>query len=83
MWRCLGNVCVLLHVRANGDCAVSLGVRESAGYTRTVVVCVGGWKAWPIGVLDTRTRARMNVRPRHLVELTGKKERESGKKKIW
>ena len=44
------NVHVLLHVRAYGDSPVSLAMThmESTGYTRSVVQCVGGLRAWPI-----------------------------------
>ena len=58
-WRCFSNVNVLLHVRAYGDSPVSLAMthmrwlhgqsgHESTGYTRSVVQCVGGLRAWPI-----------------------------------
>ena len=54
MWRRLRNVHVLLHVRAYGDCPVSLamthmrwvhgqGGHESTGYTFSVVPYVGGF----------------------------------------
>ena len=59
MWRRLGNVQVLLHVRAYGDSPVSLAMthmrwlhgqsgHESTGCTRSVVQCAGGLptKSW-------------------------------------
>ena len=59
MWWRLRNTHVLLPVRAIGDSPVSLamthvrwlygqGGHESTDYTRSVVQCVGGLRAWPI-----------------------------------
>ena len=64
MWRRLRNVHVLLHVRACGDCPVSLatthmrwihgqGGHESTGYTFCVVPYVGGLPVWlPVWPID-------------------------------
>ena len=87
MWRRLGNVHVLLHVRANGDSPVSLAMthmrwphgksgHESTGYT----VC-GPLRRWVASlahrkVLETRTRANVNVRPRPLAQHSGKRKRK-------
>ena len=65
MWRRLRNVHVLLHVQACGDRPVSLamthmrwlrgqGGHESTGYTRSVVQCVGGLRAWPIDMYSNK-----------------------------
>ena len=69
MWRHLRNVHVLLHVRAYGDCPVSLAMthmrwfhgrsgHESTGYTRSVVQCVGGLRAWPIDMCSNKDAGR-------------------------
>ena len=69
MWRRLRNVHVLLHVRAYGDCPVSLAMthmrwfhgrsgHESTGHTRSVVQCVGGLRAWPIDVCSNKDAGR-------------------------
>ena len=58
MWRRLGIVNVLLHVRAYGDCPVSLAMthirwlhsqsgRQGTDHTMCVVNRVGGLRAWP------------------------------------
>ena len=77
MWRRLRNFHVLLHVRAYGDCPVSLAMthmqwlqgqsgHESTGYTQSGPQC--RWVASLAHrlVLETRTRANVNVRPRPL-----------------
>ena len=59
LWRGQRNTHVPLHVRASGNRPVSLSmthvrwlhghsVHESVDYTRSVVQCVGGLRAWPI-----------------------------------
>ena len=69
MWRCSRNVHVLLHVRAYGDCPVSLamthmrwvhgqGGHESTGYTFSVVPYVGGLQAWPIDKCSKQGRGQ-------------------------
>ena len=68
-WRRLRNVHVLLHVRAYGDCPVSVAMthvrwlhgesgHESTGYTRGVVHCVGGLRAWPIDKCPNKDAGR-------------------------
>ena len=58
-WRRLGKVHILLHVRAKGDSPVHLAMthmrwshgqsgQQSTGCTQSVVLCVGGLRAWPI-----------------------------------
>ena len=69
MWRRLGNVHVLLHVRASGDSPVSLAMthrrqlhgqsgHESTDCTRSVVHCVGGWKTWHINMCSSKDAGR-------------------------
>ena len=70
MWRRLRNVHVLLHVRAHGDCPVSLAMTHmrwlsgQSGHQSTKSL---GCEPGPSTGARTRTRAEVNVRPRPLV----------------
>ena len=69
MCRRLSTVCVQLHVRAYGDSPVSSAMthmrwwhgpswHDSTGYTRSVVQCVGGLRAWPIDICSNEDAGR-------------------------
>ena len=83
MWRRLRNVHVLLHVRAYGECQVSLAmthmrwVHGQSGHGEHGPHRV--WSLVPVIGARTRTRAEVNVRPRPLAHKYNR-EKENSKK---
>ena len=86
MWWRLRNVHVLLHVRAYGDCPVSLAKthmrwlhgrsgHESTGYTRSVVQCVGGLRAWPINMCSNKDAGKSQSETRPLVSVNRREDK--------